>query len=254
MLSMRKMTCAVAMTLAFTGTAAAVPVVLTFEGVGDRASVNDFYNGGTDSAGNRGVNYGINFGSTSLGSIDREAGGTGNFAHEPSGHTIVAFLQGNAVTMNVAAGFDTGFSFFYSSKENGFIRVYDGLNATGRLLAFLELDDNIDGCAGDPSGEYCRFSAVGVSFAGTARSVDFRGATNNIGFDNITLGAILPGTPIVPDLPVDPLDPVDPVDPVIPGGPVGPGNPAEVPEPATLALMALGLAALAAPRRRRARA
>ena len=43
--------------------------VLTFEGVGDQAAVNDFYNGGTDSAGNSGPNYGINFSSTSLGLI-----------------------------------------------------------------------------------------------------------------------------------------------------------------------------------------
>jgi hypothetical protein len=82
--------------------------------------------------GHRGTNYGINFSSTSLGSIDRDAGGTGNFANEPSANTIVAFLVGSAATMNVAAGFDTGFSFFYSSKENGFVNVYDGTERHGQ--------------------------------------------------------------------------------------------------------------------------
>ncbi|MFC5462702.1 PEP-CTERM sorting domain-containing protein [Massilia niabensis] len=229
------------MTVLFAGSAAAVPIVLDFEGVADRASVNDFYNGGTDSAGNRGTNYGINFSSRTLGSIDLDAGGTGNVANEPSASTVIAFLEGGSAMMNVAAGFDTGFSFFYSSEENGFIEVYEGLNGTGSLLASLELHDNIDNCSGDPSGLYCRFSPVGVTFAGIARSVDFRGATNNIAFDNITLGSVNPGAPSDPGDPTDPTDPTDP------------GDPTEVPEPATLALSALGLIALAASGRRRNR-
>ena len=229
----RKITCAFATILSLSGTAAAVPIVLTFEGVGDRAAINDFYNDGTDSAGNKGINYGIRFSSSSLGSVDSEAGGTGNFANEPSANTIVAFLTGNAATMNIAAGFDTGFSFFYSSSENGFVNVYDGLNGTGNLLISLELRDNTDNCSGDPTGEYCRFTPIGLTFAGIARSVDFGGATNNIGFDNITLGSAIPGRPNVPDDPDEP------------------GNPVEVPEPASLALSMLGLAGLAASRSHR---
>lgn len=238
MSQLAKIVCAAAVALALPGIAAAVPIVLDFEGVADRASVDNFYNGGTDSAGNSGINYGINFSSRSLGTIDSEAGGTGNFAHEPSASTIVAFLVGGSAIMNVAAGFGTGFSFFYSSAENGFVNVYDGLNGTGNLLASLELHDNIDACGGDPTGTFCRFTAVGITFDGIARSVDFAGATNNIGFDNITLGSFTPG---LPDIPGDPDDP---------DTPDTPGTPTEVPEPATLALSLLGLAGLAAARRR----
>jgi len=89
---------------------------LTFEGVGNLASVNDFYNGGTDSAGHSGPNYGINFSSNSLGLIDSSAGGSGNTGNDPSGVTNLVFLDGSAATMNVAAGFDTGFSFYYAAN------------------------------------------------------------------------------------------------------------------------------------------
>jgi hypothetical protein len=52
--------------LAATGLAAAIvapaaadPIVLDFEGIGNQAAINNFYNGGTDSLGNSGVNYGV---------------------------------------------------------------------------------------------------------------------------------------------------------------------------------------------------
>lgn len=193
---------------------------LTFEGIGDYAAVNDFYNGGTDSSGHTGINYGISFSPTTLGSIDADAGGSGNIANEPSGDTVIFFLSGAAATMNIAAGFDTGFSFFYASGAAGFVNVYSELNATGNLLATIDLTRNIDGCVGDPNGGFCRFTAVGVNFSGTARSVDFGGTANQIGFDNITIGSQVAGTP------------------------------GDAPEPASLALAMIGFAGLAAARRR----
>ena len=173
----------------------AAVVVLTFEGIGNQASINDFYNGGTDSVGNSGTNYGINFSSASLGLIDADAGGGGNFANEPSADTIAFFLSGSAATMNVAAGFTTGFSFFYSAFQDAFVTVYDGLNGTGNVLATLSLLTNFNngGCVGDPNGQACHWDPVGVSFLGTAMSVDFGGVANQAGFDNITLGAATPG-------------------------------------------------------------
>ena|SRR5688572_14044267 len=174
--------------------AVAGAVVLTFEGVGDLASVNNFYNGGTDSAGNAGPNFGIRFSSASLGIIDSDAGGSGNIANEPSPSTVLFFTSGTAATMNVPAGFTTGFSFFYAASRAGFVNVYSGLDATGVLLASLPLTVNsTTGCTGDPNGGVCNFDPIGVAFAGTAMSADFGGSANFIGFDDVTVGSAVPG-------------------------------------------------------------
>lgn len=171
--------------------ASAAIITLDFEGAGNQAALLDFYNGGTDSAGNSGTNYGIQFGSNALSIIDIDAGGSGNFGNEPSPDTILFFLTGSAV-LNYAPGFDTGFSFFYSSTTfAGSVNVYDGLNATGNLLGSIALPALGVG-PGDPNGDFSNWAAVGLAFDGTARSIDFGGTVNQIGYDNITFGSAVP--------------------------------------------------------------
>ena len=132
--------------------AMAAPIVLDFEGAGDVANINGFYNGGTDSQGNSGVNYGIQFGANALSVIDADAGGSGNIANEPSPNTVMFFLTGTAV-LNYAPGFDTGFSFFYTSSTAGTVNVYDSLNGFGNLIGSLALTAQHDqNCTGDPTG------------------------------------------------------------------------------------------------------
>lgn len=167
---------------------------LDFEGVGDRDVIGNYYNGGP------GVNHGVSFGGNALGIVDRDAGGSGNFANEPSGDTIMFYLEGGDTVMNVADGFDTAFSFYYSSNSfaetgvNAFVTLYDGLNGTGNVLGTIQLVDNIDDVIdnGDPTGEFDTWTAIGVHFAGTVRSVDFGGAANQVGFDDVTFGRIIP--------------------------------------------------------------
>jgi hypothetical protein len=165
----------------------AAPVTLTFEGLGDNAPIGNYYNGGA------GGNYGISFGADSLALIQGSAGGSGNFANAPSGVTVAYFLSGPGDVMNVAAGFDTGFSFFYADQVGftGSVAVYSGLDGTGSLLATLSLPST-------PS-PYTVFVPVGVTFAGSAESVVFGGAANFIAFDNVTLGSETPGGAGVPD-------------------------------------------------------
>lgn len=184
---------AVALAGGMAPSAQAASVVLTFEGVGDNVAVGDFYDGGA------GGDLGIGF-VNAFGLVDGDNGGGGNFANEPSASTVLYFTSGSASTMNVAAGFTTGFSFFYSSANAASVSVYSGLNGTGALLASLSLmsQNNLD-CAGDPTGAYCNWTPIGVTFAGIAQSVAFGGSANFVAFDNITLGAATPGGGVVPE-------------------------------------------------------
>jgi hypothetical protein len=178
-------------------------VALTFEGLQDTEALANFYNGGLGGSGSGpGPNFGITFSANSLALIDSDAGGSGNFGGEPSPSTILFFNAGSAATMNVPAGFQTGFSFFYAAPFfTGTITVYDGLNATGNVLATLPLGLTPNNGAPDPTGQYSPLVPVGVSFPGTAMSVDFGGTAAFIGFDNITLGSATPeGAAVVPTL------------------------------------------------------
>jgi hypothetical protein len=181
-------------------------IALTFEGLTDQEAIDNYYNGGKGSKGSGpGPNYGITFGSDSLAIVSQAKGGGGNFDGAPSGKTIAFFLTGSGDVMNVASGFTTGFSFYYSAPNHpGSVSVYSGQNGTGSILATLNLPLTPDGtssptpktCSGDYN--YCPWEPFGVTFDGTAQSVVFSGTANYIGFDNITLGS---STPVVGDSP-----------------------------------------------------
>lgn len=199
--------------------ASASTIVLTFEGIPNLAPIGNYYAGGG------GPNYGITFGADALGIISGAAGGSGNFSGSPTMPTVAFFLSGPGDVMNVPAGFTTGFSFYYSAVNNpGTVTVYDGLNGTGSVLATLNLPVTPSGGAPECTyGAFCPWVPFGVTFGGTAMSVNFSGVADQIGFDNITLGSNVPGNP-------------------------------GVPEPFTLGLFGAGLAGLGALRRRRAKA
>jgi hypothetical protein len=170
-------------------TAHAATIVLDFEGIGNLTPVGEFYNTAP-----RDLN--ITFSSNALAIIDEDAGGSGNFGGEPSPSTVLFFLEGPAATLNVLDGFTTGFSFFYSAiSQPGFVNVYDGLDATGNILATIQLPLTPFNGAPDPTGQFSPLLPIGVAFAGTARSIDFGGTVNQIAFDNITFGSSTPVGP-----------------------------------------------------------
>jgi len=166
-------------------------ITLDFEGLQDLEQIQNFYNGGTGSLGSAGPDYGIQFGDDSQALLGGVA-----FTPElaPSPGTMAFFLQGNGVVMNVAAGFDTAISFYYTAPFNpGFVRVWDGLNGTGNLLADIVL--GVSASIGPLP--YDAWAPAGAAFSGTAMSAVFGGVPANIGFDDITLGKETPNG--VPD-------------------------------------------------------
>ena len=176
----------------------ASPVVLTFEGLQDQEQILNYYNGGFGGSGSGpGPNYGISFGADSRSIISSLAGGSGNFSGQPSGIACAFFLSGAGDVMDVPAGFNTGFSFYYSTFVPGSVTVWSGPDGTGALLASLTLP-----ATGNDAGTFPQFNVwlpVGVAFGGTAESAIFTGSANQIGFDDITLGSQTPGNGQVPD-------------------------------------------------------
>lgn len=175
------------------GIAQAEIVTLTFEGLGDNTDVLNYYNGGLAGDGTGpGPNFGVQFLEGARSVVDFDAGGSGNIANEPSGQTALFFFSVNSAIMNVPNGFVDGFGTWYSAiTETGFIEIYSDVNAGGNLLATIDLQAlGSMPNGGDPTGDYNRWSQVGVAFAGTARSVRISGTANTIAFDNITFGAV----------------------------------------------------------------
>ena len=175
---MKKVCFVLALALVFgTAAAQAATITLTFEGLGDQTPVGNYYGGGA------GPNYGITFGPDALSIISGCCGGSGNFSGSPTMPTILFFLTGPGDIMNVPAGFTTGFSFYYSAiNAPGVVDVYDGLNGTGTLLASLALPVTPSGGAPECTyGAFCPWFPVGVTFNGTAMSVNF-----SVGFPGVS--------------------------------------------------------------------
>jgi len=180
---------------------------LTFENIapypnGNNVSILNYYNGGLSSIGTSGPNYGISFPDNALviclntpgvPCSNTSRGGVGDPNSQLAG---LYWLQGGSTVLNDPAGFTTGFSFNYSAPYiGGSIQVFSGLDSTGTLLADLTLPTTSSTC--DPSiygAGYCPFVPIGVTFAGTAESINFGGTADYIVYDDVTFGSPTPGT------------------------------------------------------------
>jgi hypothetical protein len=190
---MKRLFCLLATVLLFGAVAAQATNVLTFGGFQQPyETILNYYNGGFGGSGSGpGPNYGVVFGPDALALPN---GPSSNVSNEPQGSTAsMIFLSGPGDVMDVAAGFTTGFSFFYAAPfYTGTVQVYSGLDGTGTQLASLFLNTNGSFCG---TLTYSCWTPIGVSFSGTAQSAIFSGTANYIAFSNVTLGSPNPGTP-----------------------------------------------------------
>ena len=161
---------------------------MNFDTLQNDELVNSYYDGGTGSLGSGpGPNYGVTFSNALV--LNDAANNENLLVSEPN---TIAFLSGTGSIMDVPAGFTTGFSFDYSAVNNpGVVNVYSGLDGSGTLLASVNLALTPDGSGtpGCDGHDFCPVFPAGVSFAGTAMSVNFSGTANQIVYDHITLGS-----------------------------------------------------------------
>lgn len=173
--------------LALVAATPAYATIIDFEAVTSFSSINEFYNGGADSAGAMGPALGISFTGDALAIANDSLGPY--FSNAPSPLSVMSAVGADA-TMNVAIGFGHAVSFWYSSSAavTQGVNVWSGLNGTGTLLASLNLANNAqDGCSATP---YCHFDQLSSSFSGVGHSVTFGNSAGLAAFDNVAISAV----------------------------------------------------------------
>jgi hypothetical protein len=146
----------------------------------------NYYAGGFGSLGSGpGPDYGVSFSPGMYICAAAPASECGT-ALVPVGNPLIP--GGGSSIMDVDGGFTGGLWFFYSSLFGASAFVYSGLDATGSILATLDLPANSAGKSPDCFfAAYCPYTAAGVAFAGTAYSVDFDRFTGDVAIADITL-------------------------------------------------------------------
>ncbi len=149
----------------------------------------------------------VTFGASWLGLIDSDAGGTGNFANEPTGDTVT-FFSGSLDPID----FSQPVSFVEVSYVASAVSLpvtltaWSGPSGTGSVIATAlgnTLGNSNDGaaCSGDPNGAFCLFDTMGVSGDGIL-SVTLSGAVaDQFAFDNMTFCVDSVGTNFCESLP-----------------------------------------------------
>lgn len=153
--------------------------LINFEGVGDQLPIG-LVPGPVN----------VTFGTSWLGLVDMDAGGNGNFANEPSEHTIAFFLDTDdiSISLNPPVKF---VQFFYSASEISLpvtITAFDANNdivdtAIGSTIGGGEGSD----CVGDPEGFFCRWDVITLdAVADNITSIEITGSVaNQFGIDNL---------------------------------------------------------------------
>jgi len=172
-----KQLAAVAAVLSAAPAFAASPVTLDFEGTSSFASIAEYYNGGTDSAGVSGTNDGVSFGLSAL-SLSNDVLGP-YYSNAPSSNGVMFVADAADASLTYNAGF-TNLSFYYAASSDAVLNIYA---AEGSLIKTLTLAANTD-------ATYSTWSLVNVSLAGVGTKIDLSGSVGSVAYDNITISAV----------------------------------------------------------------
>ncbi len=183
---MHKLTLASALVaglLSATGATAAT-INLDFSGATSNASVNDFYNGGTDSQGASGTNYGVSFAPSVL-DLTNSADFT-QFTNGPSNSAIYVNPGDVPGVMNLSSGFSGSLGLSYSSLGDTTVSIFSGLNGTGSSKTFT-LTSNDDACTDVAA---CSWTSLLLDFTGVAQSVEFGSNGGHALYTNINVAPV----------------------------------------------------------------
>ena len=187
------------MLIAFTSAASfAVPAYavdeISSKGVGDGAQIQNFYNGGTDSDGNHGYNYGVPF----TNSLVAELTDPNTFKLDGPPYTVMMVEDNIPAYVNIAAGVQY-FSFQYTMAIADIIRFYDGINGTGNVIDSVTLVADGNDCPDNPEHKFCKWDMASAQpNIALIRSVDFSDTFLDGAFGNLQFGSI-DGSSAVPE-------------------------------------------------------
>jgi hypothetical protein len=169
------------------------PVILNFDGLSDREVILNYYNGQKSKTGDLSNVQGIGFSSGARAIIINKEDQL-NFAEVYNPETAMIFISGNGVTINCSKGFNSGFSFRFSTSESGTISIYDSTDGNGELLASGTFQPSIFNRKNkDSDPGFDNWQHFKLSFPDTARSVVISGTANQCSFDDIILGKDING-------------------------------------------------------------
>ena len=174
---MRSVKCFLAAVVFVTsGMSAQAAVFINFDAITTGASVDSFYNGGTDSLGEVGPSLGVGF-------QTRDWLTTTGFGETTQPN--LAYSSSGLGSIDVYGGF-TSLNFTYGAFSAATLSIYSGLDGTGSLLGSAILPAN------DPNA----FSPGSVSFGGTGFSIVLSAGAGQFGLDDMYIGT---GTTPVPE-------------------------------------------------------
>ena len=155
-------------------------LLITFEGLADDAPIPTIVGDVT-----------VTFGSSWRSIIDADAGGTGNFANEPTPDTAAYYLSDDDVSIDVFPPVQF-VGLFFSASSRCVPITLTAFDAESQVIDTAQgetIGSQPSGasCAGDPTGDFCLWDAITLnSAADNIVRIEITGSPpGQIGFDNM---------------------------------------------------------------------